>query len=241
MVSKKQLDAINKILTKKEIRQFVEQNNISNEEILEHFGKFLYVYEQEGFILYKDSIISVVKKQENMQMLNYLFAPQNEKVIFEVDKKQLWGERKIEIMTKFITKIKNTKKGIYLQGNVGCGKTFLTMHMAKILIGEKKYTTFISMYQYLRFILDHKDRSFVETTLNSKYLFLDDLGSQSVTNFYLQELFFIIDYRYKLQLPIYISSNYSLKELGEKFAQVDLTQAQRIISRLKDMLVVEKI
>lgn len=232
-MNKEELKAINEILQNQEILKFVEDNQITNEEILSNFGKFLYVYQNEEFTLYKDTIINIVKKQENQNSLNYLFAPQNEQIIFNIDKHDIWGEHKISILQKFI-KEKSSFKGMYIYGEVGSGKTFLTMMMVKKLISEKKYCAYLSMYQYIRFVLDNKDRSFINSTLNSNYLFLDDLGAQSVTNFYLQELFFIIDYRYKLKLPTYYTSNFTLQELFDKFATVDQIQAKRIVSRIKD-------
>lgn len=86
MISKKELKAINELLSKQKIRTFVQQNNVTNDEILSNFGKFLYVFEHEGFTLFKDSIISIVKEEEDKSCLNYLFAPQNETTIFQIDK-----------------------------------------------------------------------------------------------------------------------------------------------------------
>lgn len=145
------------------------------------------------------------------------------------------SESKVKLLKDFVKDFKESKKGMYIHGNVGVGKTFVSMQMAKYLIERKKYTAFISIYQYMRYILDNKDRSFVETIINSNYLFIDDLGAETVSAFYLQELFFIIDYRYRFDLPTFFTSNFSLEELANKYAQVDEKQAKRIISRIQDM------
>lgn len=236
MIGSNEKKIIDGLLKNKDISDFVKEHKLTYKEIFLNIGKFIYVFENTEYTLAKDNIVRVVLKEKSNDNLKYLFAPQNENLIINISKQQILNENKVNILKKFISNI-DERSGMFINGQVGSGKTFTMMQMAKILIDKKKYVSFISFYQYMKFILDNKDRTFIDSILNSNFLFIDDLGAENVSNFYLQELFFVIDYRYRFNLPTTFTSNFTLEELYSKYASVDESQAKRIISRIQDMCI----
>lgn len=70
---------------------------------------------------------------------------------------------------------------------------------------------------------DCKDKWYFNRLKNIDVLILDDLGTEKHTEWIEQQLFTLVNYRYERDLPIYITSNFSLWELKYN---------PRIISRL---------
>lgn len=58
-----------------------------------------------------------------------------------------------------------------------------------------------------------------------KLLALDDLGAEKSTEWVQERLFSIVNYRYEYELPTFVTTNYGLKQLGERIGQ-------RVLERL---------
>lgn len=65
---------------------------------------------------------------------------------------------------------------------------------------------------------------------HKQYLFLDDLGTENLTEFKLETLYDLIDYRWVNKKPTFITTNLSLNQLRERFLE-------RISSRILGMCV----
>ena len=65
-------------------------------------------------------------------------------------------------------------------------------------------------------------------------LLLDDLGAEKQTDWVLEILYRLINYRYEQMLPTFFSSNYSLQELSEKIGD-------RVVSRIVEKCDIVKI
>lgn len=66
------------------------------------------------------------------------------------------------------------------------------------------------------------------------YLFLDDLGVEKMTDFVYECFYQIIDFRHDHELPTFITSNYSIKQIAEKLGD-------RITSRIVGMCKIIKL
>lgn len=227
---------ITRMKNNEKLYDFISLHDISNEEILLNAGKFLYVYENKGFRLIKDSIITVVSESQVNSELKYLFSPSNEKSIIDIKNQDIWKNPSRDIViNKFISEYKNSHKGMYIFGDIGQGKTFITQLFVNILISNQKYVAYINMGQIISSLFATKDRTYIDRILYANFLFVDDIGSEQISEFYLSELFKIIDFRYQNKLPTYFTSNLSLDNLVNKFAQKDEIQAKRIVSRMNEM------
>jgi DNA replication protein DnaC len=146
----------------------------------------------------------------------------------------------------------NGSSSLFLSGKPGTGKT----HMAASVItetflqfiprptySEKRYrwtttklpiprfTTIPQLLMYFRSTFKAEGES--EMTVLRQYLeprltVFDDLGSEKVSEWSLQMLYMIIDYRYTNILPTIITSNLTLEEIGS-------TLSDRIASRIAGM------
>lgn len=137
-------------------------------------------------------------------------------------------------------RIVNTNMGLYICGNVGCGKTHLIYCMTNELT-NKLYsclvTNFINIINTIKDSFNEKIRlkNFMATMQNVDFLFIDDLGVEKVidnngnSNWVQEKIFEIIDERYNNNKPIIFTSNYKISEL------IKIGFHERIVSRIHEM------
>lgn len=156
------------------------------------------------------------------------------------------GNRLAVRMAQRLVRQKDPGKGLYLYGSRGTGKTLLATIVGNLLVQQGQRVLFTDTAQLrcrFRENLKHPDdpdRS-LET---ADCLIIDDLGSERFNAWGLEQLARVIDIRYRQQKLTLVTSNDSLKTLGEKMAQVrgnagkqDAEVAARIVSRLAGMTV----
>lgn len=145
-------------------------------------------------------------------------------------------------------KMKETRRGIYIHGSAGTGKTHLAYALHKnftrtFLIGDEKKTELNSefvnaseLFAEMKRDFDRKEKQYPMTTLmeSRKLLFVDDIGSEKLSEWVASEFYLLINHRYNEMLPTIFTSNYSLAELAERLGD-------RIISRIAGMCDIEKI
>lgn len=109
---------------------------------------------------------------------------------------------------------------LLFQGGYGCGKTHLAAAIANFRIGLGHPTLFINVAD----LLDHLRATFnpssnitydkqFELIRTIPLLILDDLGTQSNTDWSKEKLFQIFNHRYSNQLPTVITTNLELEEI----------------------------
>jgi len=109
---------------------------------------------------------------------------------------------------------------LVLLGGYGCGKTHLAAAIANRVIERGEAVLFVvipDLLDYLRAIFGPNspvtyDERF-DQVRNAPLLILDDLGTQSSTEWAQEKLFQILNYRYNARLPTVITSNQSLEDI----------------------------
>jgi len=148
-------------------------------------------------------------------------------------------------------------KGVCLLGDSGVGKSYAMYAFARrleVTMGQDKEIAPCEEYPKGHFkrgtdimfydvdILIHKFRDFSDenetlnyltgqsgrTGENHNVLFLDDLGVQKNSDFAIEKLTMILNYRTGEELPTFISTNYSPEELAEQLGK-------RIYSRVQSL------
>ena len=123
-----------------------------------------------------------------------------------------------------IISLKNPK-GLYFFGPVGSGKTFLAISIAKELLLKNQEVLFVVVPDYLDALRhsynkdehsDYSERELVGITSKVRVLVLDDLGAHNYTQWTINKIYSLLNYRLNHRLPTIITSNLSLAEL-EKF------------------------
>ena len=153
----------------------------------------------------------------------------------------------IEWIKNFMTKYdtNHNQKGLYLNGNFGCGKTYLLSAMLNELAKKGNRVAIIYYPEFLRSL---KESFSVEDEFKKKFnyikkiplLLFDDIGAESVTEWTRDEILGpILQYRMEEKLPTFFTSNLTLKELEQHLSttnkEIDLVKARRIIERIKQL------
>lgn len=138
----------------------------------------------------------------------------------------------------------NFYKGLYIYGKYATGKTYLLSAIAQELAKRDINILFVFMPDLVRSIKAGMNAGDMESRINrlkqADVLMIDDVGGENITPWFRDEILLpVIQYRLSARLPIFFSSNLSMKELVDALAitrnEHDLTKAVRIIQRIRDL------
>ena len=142
-----------------------------------------------------------------------------------------------EKIQKKFEKIRTTKKGIFIHGSVGTGKTHIAYALKKQWDEENPYRTAIfwntpELLQNEKQDFDRdsysKKRSVERLKESKQLLILDDIGTENATGWVLDQLYMLINKRYNEMKPVIFTSNLSIEEVGKVLGD-------RIASRIVEM------
>ena len=152
----------------------------------------------------------------------------------------------IKWLKNFYDEYPNSKKGLYLHGSFGSGKTYLVAALLNEL-AKKNYKTVIMYYpemlSRLKSTFDSTVESYNEVFDKIKtcdILLIDDIGAETVTNWSRAEILgTILQYRMEHELSTFLTSNLTIEELEVHLSLVknnmDKVKARRIIERIKQL------
>lgn len=135
-------------------------------------------------------------------------------------------------------------KGLYIFGQYATGKSFLLSAIAKELALREVAVLFAYMPDLVRNIKQGMNEGNLEQRINElkqvDVLMLDDLGGENMSNWFRDEVLVpILQYRLSAHLPIFITSNFDMRQLIEAFAitkdETSRVKAARLIQRIKDL------
>lgn len=153
----------------------------------------------------------------------------------------------IKWLKEFITNYESDKhlKGLYLNGNFGCGKTYLISAMLNELAKKGHRVAIIYYPEFLRNLKESfNDSEEYKNKFNHikkvPLLLFDDIGAESVSEWSRDEVLgTILQYRMEESLPTFFTSNLTLEELEQHLSQtsreVDIVKSRRIIERIKQL------
>lgn len=138
-----------------------------------------------------------------------------------------------------------TKRGIYIHGAVGTGKTYIAYALKSRYDVPYNPTTFrpgrtsifwntTELLRELRMDFDrdkYEKKNLAEEMMNSvnnRLLILDDLGSEKMSDWVGEVFYLIVNNRYNNLLPTIFTSNFSIPDLAERIGE-------RIVSRTVEM------
>lgn len=130
----------------------------------------------------------------------------------------------------FLEEAVKSKRGLFLHGSEGTGKTVFMCSLLKRLSLEKgmecRFVSSIGMVMRLQdsFRLDigkvvHGDTALdlMNDLAKVQCLYIDDMGTEKLTDFVKQAFYYVINEREQNNLKTLITSNYSLKKLNDLF------------------------
>lgn len=138
------------------------------------------------------------------------------------------------------TEMKAGSTGLLLWGNVGTGKTFFAGCIANALLDQGVpvlMTNFARILNALSSMGFEDKNKYIDSFNEYSLLIIDDLGMERTTEFALEQVFNVIDARYRSKLPLIVTTNLMLDELNNPS---DLAHA-RIYDRVMERCVPLKI
>lgn len=130
--------------------------------------------------------------------------------------------------------------GLLLWGDVGTGKSFFAGCIANALIDQGipvLMTNFSRILNALTGFATENRNGFIDSLNSYELLIIDDLGIERNSEYALEQVYGVIDSRYRSQKPLIITTNMTLNELKHP---VDLAH-ERIYDRVLERCVPLKI
>ena len=107
-----------------------------------------------------------------------------------------------------------TGSGFLFWGNVGRGKTFTAACIANQLIENNIPVMMTSFAKIVDDVFSVKDKAeYFKEFSRYKLLIIDDLGTERDTDYAMEQVYKVIDDRYKNNLPMIITTNLSVNDL----------------------------
>ena len=123
--------------------------------------------------------------------------------------------------------------GLLLWGNVGTGKSYIAGCIANALLDKGVpviMTNFARLLNKLTDMYSGDRNAYIDSFKKYQLMIIDDLGMERDSEFAREQVFSVIDSRYRSQLPMIVTTNLSLEELKDT---TDLSKA-RIYDRVME-------
>jgi DNA replication protein DnaC len=124
-------------------------------------------------------------------------------------------------------------RGLWIQGDVGTGKTTLAMLVSKAALDAGRSVAIYSLPRLLNLLRESMDSesgmvSFMDRLTAVDLLHIDDLGAENQTDWVLEQLYSIVNARYEAERAIVATTNLMPDELSERLGP-------RTVSRLVEI------
>lgn len=219
---------------KNKLKGYCYRPTILKEDIFFNYEACKYQKELEKNTKYQDNIylFDVPKEIKEAKMSDIYVEDKNRLPIIKWLKEFMNNYDKIEV-----------KKGLYLNGSFGSGKTYLIAAMFNEMAKKGIKVAIIYFPEFLRDL-----KSSFESDFEAKYdyiktvplLLIDDIGAENLTPWGRDEILgTILQYRMQEGKPTFFTSNLNMSELEQHFSLtkngVEEVKARRIIERIKQL------
>ena len=144
--------------------------------------------------------------------------------------------RKAKQYVEHWEEMKRNNAGMMLLGDTGTGKTFMAGCIANALIEKNVPVLMIPMNRLLIQLsgASFEDKNtFLDSLNRYSLLILDDFGSERDSDYVLEQIYNIIDSRYRSRLPLIVTTNLTLTDMKQPKSK----QHKRINERILEMCV----
>lgn len=194
-------------------------------------------------IEYCDLAINKLKKESLLKAYLYCDIPENiidvdlNNVNYTADQEQLY----LKLAAIYA---KKTNKGLYIVGDLGVGKTYLCAALANSLVKNGEKVAFVKVSNFFNemksYITARSEMIDVNINILQKatYLFLDDIGSEAVSEFVRDDILFrVLDYRLENKLTTIFTSNLNKDDLSKHYTydrkdNANSMNAKRLMERI---------
>lgn len=136
------------------------------------------------------------------------------------------------------------EKGLYISGDLGVGKTYLCTALANSLVKNGKKVAFVKVSNFFNEMRSAigTNPEMIDRNINilkkAEYLFMDDIGAESVSEFIRDDILFrILDHRLENNLITVFTSNLNKSDLLKHYQydrkeKANLMNAKRLLERI---------
>lgn len=266
-------DLVQKIMKDPDVAAFIQQESLSPEELNRSISKFnQYITERDKFlrgdtdyiakgykpilvmnhgyadVSYEETpeLIAAEKEAAIKNRLKLINLPASlKKVSFaDVDADDEKRFTVFQRLVEFSEAYPTVRKGLYLYGDFGVGKSFMVAALAHDLSEKRGVSS--TLLHYPSFVIDVKNaigdgnvKTLVDELKLSEVLILDDIGAEQSTAWVRDEILqVILQYRMQEDLPTFFTSNFNFEELEQHFAKGkhgndETWEARRVMERIR--------
>ena len=266
-------DLVQKIMKDPDVAAFIQQESLIPEELNRSISKFnQYITERDKFlrgdtdyiakgykpilvmnhgyadVSYEETpeLIAAEKEAAIKNRLKLINLPASlKKVSFaDVDADDEKRFTVFQRLVEFSEAYPHVRKGLYLYGDFGVGKSFMVAALAHDLSEKRGVSS--TLLHYPSFVIDVKNaisdgnvKTLVDEIKLSEVLILDDIGAEQSTAWVRDEILqVILQYRMQENLPTFFTSNFSFEELEQHFAKGkhgndETWEARRVMERIR--------
>lgn len=258
----------------KYINDFNKKNKLDNTNILNHFYTYLDSYEsikkcescsglksckqdKQGEIItlnydgtifneitYCDYCLAKMKEQNHVNSFVFSDIPANynDLTLESINLPDEYTEQLCALCFDILDGKRN--KGLYIFGDLGVGKTYMSIALANSLVNKGKKVAFIKSNYFInnmRKLVAQNNGEYeniIDRIQRVSYLFIDDIGSETVSSYSRDDLLFkILDYRMENKLTTIFTSNLSKEALEKTYSNdkndnTSIVRAKRLIERI---------
>ncbi len=178
------------------------------------------------------------KAQEDLDRMKKLRAvslmeKRFEDAAFGVFKINKYNERNLRLCQRYVDKfdqMAEKNQGLLFWGDVGTGKSFAAACIANALL-QNIVPVIMTSFTAINKALDSDSSKMDEIIAQmraAKLVIFDDLGAERDTDTSIERVYHIIDSRYRMKLPMIITTNLSLDQMKSE----DDVRLQRIYDRV---------
>lgn len=147
----------------------------------------------------------------------------------------LANERITKAMQRYVdnfAELRKIGKGLLLYGSIGTGKTYAACEVANALI-DKGYPVYVTNFSRVLNTLQgtFDKQEYIDELNRYQLLVIDDLGIERETAFAKEQVFNVIDARYRAGLPMIITTNLSIESIKHPDNIGDSRIYDRILER----------
>lgn len=266
-------DLVQKIMKDPDVAAFIQQESLTPEELNRSISKFnQYITERDKFlrgdtdyiakgykpilvmnhgyadVSYEETPELIAAEKEaaikNRLKLINLPATLKKASLAQVDLDDLERLPVFEKLLAFVEQYPTIRKGLYLYGDFGVGKSFMVAALAHDLSEKRGVSS--TLLHYPSFVIDVKNaigdgnvKTLVDEIKLSEVLILDDIGAEQSTAWVRDEILqVILQYRMQENLPTFFTSNFNFEELEQHFAKGkhgndETWEARRVMERIR--------
>ena len=266
-------DLVHQIVKDPDVAAFIQKESLSQEELNRSISKFnQYITERDKFlrgdtdyiargykpilvmnhgyadVSYEETpeLIAAEKEAAIKKRLKLINLPSSLKNIsfLDVYRDDVARLAVLNRMIKFVNDYPENRKGLYLYGDFGVGKSFMVAALAHDLSEKRGVSS--TLLHYPSFVIDVKNaigdgnvKNLVDEIKQAEVLILDDIGAEQSTPWVRDEVLqVILQYRMQEDLPTFFTSNFNFEDLEKHFAKGkngndETWEARRVMERIR--------